>query len=269
MERSKMKREVGIGLLLFLLLTVTQSSANVPVEGGGPSGSGSDATGGEIVDPISEIPAQVCAGANGDSEACATRYPKEHREWQESVHGSAYLSGDGDAPGCMDCHDDPEREDIRTAAFRLSIPSRCAGCHGDEELMRKHEIASDLYSSYRADYHGFTIDYYRTHDGTTWRYEAVCSDCHGNHAVFPANDPRSSVAPENLLETCRRCHQGAEANFTATSSGHFRSTRESSLLVYGVELIYKLLIPAVIGLMAIYLGLDVLNRLRRKLRETR
>jgi hypothetical protein len=262
-----MKRVVGMGLRVLLLLAVAHSSAMVRAAGGSPSGSNSDATGSEVVSPISGTPA--CARAAGGSEPCARRYPKEYREWQESVHGKAYLSGDADAPGCTDCHDDPESGDIRTAVFRLNIPARCAGCHGDEKLMRKHEIVSDLYTSYRADYHGFTIEYYRTHDASTWRYEAVCSDCHGSHAVFPSNDSRSWVAPENLLDTCRRCHQGAEANFTSSSTGHFRTSRDSSLLVYCVELIYQLVIPALIGLMAIYVGLDVLYRLRKKLAETR
>ena len=264
-----MNRVVGIGLLVLLLLAATHSGAMVRAAGGSPSGSSFDATGSEDVSPISETPAQACARANGGSEACASRYPVEYREWQESVHGKAYLSGDPDAPGCIDCHDDPESGEIRTAAFRLEIPSRCAGCHGDEKLMLEHEIVSDRYTSYRADYHGFTIDYYRTHDASTWRYEAICSDCHGSHAIFPASDSRSWVAPGNLLETCRRCHEGAAANFTSTSSGHFRTSRDSSLLVYCVEWIYRLVIPAVIGLMAIYVGLDVLHRLRKKLAETR
>jgi predicted CXXCH cytochrome family protein len=264
-----MKRVVGIGLLVLLSLAVTRSSAMGRATGGRPSEPSSAATDSEVVSPISEIPAQACARADGGSEACAQRYPKEYREWQESVHGKAYLSGDADAPGCTDCHDDPESGDIRTAEFRLNIPSLCAGCHGDEELMRKHGIVSDLYTSYRADYHGFTIDYYRTHDASTWRYEAVCSDCHGSHAVFPSDDARSWVAPENLLETCRRCHQGAEANFTSSGAGHFRTSRDSSLLVYCVDLVYQLLIPAVIGLMAVYVALDVLHRLRKKLAEMR
>ena len=264
-----MKRVVGIGLRVLLLLAVTHFSAMVRAADGSPSGSSSDATGSEVVSPNSGRPAQECARPDGGSEPCARRYPKEYREWQESVHGRAYLSGDTDAPGCTDCHDDPETSDIRTPVFRLNIPSRCAGCHGDEKLMREHGIVSDRYASYRADYHGFTIDYYRTHDASTWRYEAVCSDCHSSHAIFPASDSRSSVAPENLLDTCRRCHQGAAANFTSTSSGHFRTSRDSSLLVYCVELIYRLAIPAVIGLMAIYVGMDVLHRLRKKLAETR
>ena len=264
-----MKRVVGIGLRVLLLVAVTHPSAVVRAADGSPSGSSFEAAGSEVVTPISGTPAQVCAREDGGSEACARRYPKEYREWQESVHGKAYLSGDADAPGCSDCHDDPQRGDIRTAEFRLSIPSLCAGCHGDEELMRKHGIVGDLYTSYRADYHGFTIDYYRTHDASTWRYEAVCGDCHASHAVFPSDDSRSWVAPENLLDTCRRCHEEAEASFTSSSSGHFRTSRDRSLLVYCIELIYQLLIPVVIGLMTIYVGLDVLHRLRAKLAGTR
>lgn len=241
----------------------------VRATGGSPFGSSSDATGSEVVTPISGRVAQLCAREDGGGEACATRYPKEYREWQESVHGKAYLEGDANAPGCSDCHDDPQRGDIRTAEFRLNIPSLCAGCHADEELVHEYGIVGDLYTSYRADYHGFTIDYYRTHDASTWRYEAVCSDCHGSHTVFPSDDSRSWVAPENLLETCRRCHEGAEAKFTSSSSGHFRTSRDRSLLVYCIELIYQLLIPVVIGLMAIYVGLDLLHRLRGKLARTR
>jgi hypothetical protein len=264
-----MKRVVRIVLLVVLLLAVTHCSAVVRAAGGRPSGGNSAARGGDVVPPTSGTPAQLCARGDGGGEACEKRYPKEYREWQESVHGRAYLSGDFDAPGCTDCHGDPETDDIRTAEFRLKIPILCAGCHGDEELMHKHGIASDLYTSYRADYHGFTIDYYQTRDTSRWRYEAVCSDCHGSHAVFSPDDSRSSVAPSNLLGTCRRCHPEAGANFTSSGSGHFRTSRDRSLLVYCVERIYQLLIPAVIGLMAIYVGLDVLHGLRRKLARAR
>ena len=264
-----MKRVVGSGLLVLLLLAATHPGAPARAADGSASGSGSDAAGSAVVTPVSGRPPQLCARADGGTEACATQYPKQYREWQESVHGKAYLSGDGEAPGCTDCHEDPESGVIRTAEYRLNVPSLCAGCHGDEELMRKRGIASDLYSSYRADYHGFTIDYYRTHDASTWRYEAVCSDCHGSHAVFPSDDSRSSVASENLVSTCRRCHEGAEASFASSSGGHFRTSRDRSLLVYCIELIYRLLIPVVIGSMAIYVGLDVLHRLRKRLAGTR
>jgi hypothetical protein len=237
-----MKQTVRISLCVLLLLTGSEIAWTAPEQGESAS-----------------------IRAEAEMEAWATRYPREYRDWQQSVHGRARLGGDAAAPGCTDCHDDPDTAEIRTAAFRLEIPSRCARCHDDEQLMRKHDITTDLYTSYLADYHGLTIDYYRTHDPSMWRYEAVCSDCHNSHAVYRAGDPRSSIAPANLLGTCQGCHPGAEANFASITTGHFRIDLESSPLAYYIELIYRILIPTIIGLMAAYIGLDIVHRLRRRL----
>jgi hypothetical protein len=255
-----MKRVVQASPCVVLLLAATCSSVMVHSAWGD--------TGRSVAAAASKTVEPVCARVDAGTEPCATRYPKQYLEWQESVHGRAYLSGDTDAPGCSDCHDDPESAEIRTPVFRLEIPSRCARCHDDEKLMRKHDIATDLYASYRADFHGFTIDHYRLYDASMWRYEAVCSDCHASHAVFRAGDARSSVAPANLLDTCRQCHPGAEANFTSITTGHFRTDRRSSLLVYLIKLIYQILIPTVIGLMTAYIALDIVHRLRRKFAGT-
>jgi len=135
--------------------------------------------------------------------------------------------------------------------------------------MRKHEVATDVYGSYRADFHGLTIDYYRHHDPSMWRYEAVCIDCHRSHAIYRASDPRSSIAPANLLGTCQRCHPEAEENFTSITTGHFRTDRETSLLAYYVARIYRILIPTVIGLMAAYIALDIIHRLRKRFAGTK
>jgi hypothetical protein len=135
--------------------------------------------------------------------------------------------------------------------------------------MRKHEVATDVYVSYRSDFHGLTIDYYRHHDPSMWRYEAVCIDCHRSHAIYRASDSRSSIAPANLLGTCQQCHPEAEANFTSIATGHFRTDRETSLLAYCVALIYRILIPTVIGLMAAYVALDIFHRLRKRFAGTK
>jgi hypothetical protein len=223
----------------------------------------------ELAASGSEDREPFCAGPGGGTEPCAKRYPKETREWRDSVHGRAYLSGDANAPECTGCHDDPGSSEIRTPSFRLSIPSRCARCHDDETLMRAHQVATDVYASYRADFHGLTIDYYRHHDPSMWRYEAVCVDCHRSHAIYQASDPRSSVAPANLLATCQRCHPEAEANFTSITTGHFRTDRESSVLAYYIARIYRILIPTVIGLMAAYIALDIIHRLRERFSRTK
>ena len=254
---------VSVGLRVLLLLTATCAILRAPWAAAAPARPDLDANGGEVMFVIPETMEPVCAELDGGTEPWAARYPREYQGWQDSVHGSAYLSGDPDAPGCSDCHEDPESREIRSAAFRLESSFRCARCHGDEQLMAKHEIATDVYASYRADYHGLAVRYYRTHDRSMWRYEATCSDCHASHAIYGASDSRSSITPANLLGTCRQCHPGAEANFTSTTTGHFRIDRKTSLLAYYIKLIYQILIPTFVGLMAAYIGLDIMYRLRK------
>lgn len=239
-----MKRIVWVSLGL-LLLSLTACST--------PAGS-----------PAGVAPAPAQPGI--PPEEWATRYPAEYNDWKDSVHGVAYLAGNKDAPGCTDCHSDPATGEIQTLAFHLEIPSRCARCHSNETVMSKYGVATDVYDTYRADYHGTTIEYYRANDPTTWRYEAVCSDCHGSHAVYGPDDPQSSVASANLLATCQQCHAEAPPNFAAASSGHYRTTRGAPLLVYLIKLFYQVLIPVVIGLMLVYIGLDISYRGRKKLR---
>jgi hypothetical protein len=264
-----MKRIVRISLCALLLLAGSYSTPMVRTSAGSPAQPDLDTAADEVASTAPEQEESAFTPAEAEMETWATRYPREYRDWRQSVHGRARLSGDTAAPGCTDCHDDPDTAEIRTAAFRLDIPSRCARCHDDAQLMRKHDITTDLYPSYLADYHGLTIDYYRTHDPAMWRYEAVCSDCHNSHAIHEAGDPRSSVAPANLLGTCQRCHPEAEANFASITTGHFRIDLESSPLAYYIELIYRILIPTIIGLMAAYIGLDIIHRLRKRLAGTK
>ena len=198
-------------------------------------------------------------------EEWAQRYPNEYNDWKDSVHGVAYLAGNKDAPGCTDCHGDPASGEFNTSAFRAEIPSRCARCHDNEQMMAKYQVATDAYDTYLPGYHGTTIEYYRANDPTSWRYEAVCSDCHQAHAIYKPDDPRSSVAPANLLQTCQKCHPGAQANFAAPTNGHFRTTRAASRLVFYVGLFYKILIPLVIGAMLFYIVLDIVHRVRKSL----
>jgi len=241
-----MKRIVWVSLCVLLFLTACSTLVRNPAK-------------------VAPAPAQTGI----QPEEWATRYPKEYNDWEDSVHGVAYLSGNSYAPGCTDCHGDPETGEIETSTFHLQIPSSCARCHADEKVMDKYGLSADVYDTYRADYHGTTIEYYRANDPAMWRYEAVCSDCHESHAVYGPDDLRSSIASANLLATCQQCHPEASPNFAVASTGHYRTSREASLLVYGVKLFYKVLIPTVIGLMLAYIGLDISHRLRNRFREKR
>lgn len=198
-------------------------------------------------------------------EEWAAKFPQQYKEWKESVHGTAFLAGNTDAPSCTGCHTDPASGAINSPAFRLNIPATCARCHSDGALMAKYNIPADVYDTYQADYHGMMIEYYRAHDPSTWRYEAVCSDCHGAHAIFKPEDPRSSVAQANLVTTCQKCHPGAPASLASSGAGHYRTDRAAPALVYWVGAIYRFgLIPVVIGLMLAYIALDIVHRLRTR-----
>ena len=203
-----------------------------------------------------------------DLEAMAVKYPFEYDAWADSVHGEAYLSGDENAPSCTDCHADPASGEIRTAAFQLDIPNRCGRCHGDETLMADYEISSDVYDTYLADYHGTTIAYYQAINSENYRYEAVCSDCHGSHAIYPADDWQSLVNPLNLQTTCQKCHHDVSENFTA-AFGHYRPSRSPASLaespvIFWVKLFYQIMIPIALGGMVGFIVLDIRFRLKKR-----
>jgi hypothetical protein len=233
---------IGLGLLVFISAC---SNASLPVY--------------EL--EASEVPL----------ETWEEMYPFEYFDWQISVHGKAYLSGDTNAPTCTDCHGDPETGEMRTAAFRLEIPDHCARCHADADMMDPYEINSDVYDTYLADYHGTTIQYYQAVAPSTWRYEAVCSDCHGSHAIYPAEDERSTVAEVNLTDTCQRCHHEATYSFTS-AYGHYRPIQspvasQDSPLVFVVKLFYQAMIPVTLGMMLFYIGIDVRYRVKNRSKD--
>jgi hypothetical protein len=265
-----MKRIVSVRLCsLLLMATFAAALASLPVVAADDR-SDRTAANNPLIPMIPQSMRPLCGTSlDGDSEPWATRYPRQYQEWADSVHGRAYLAGNRDVPGCTDCHGDPASGEIRTPAFRLDIPARCARCHTDARRMSKYDIPTDVYASYRADYHGWTIDYYRNHRPSKWRFETVCTDCHLSHAIYPPDDPRSSVAPGNLLATCQRCHAGADKNFASITTGHFRIDSKTSPLAHYIKVIYRFLIPAVIGLMGAYVGLDGLSRLVRKVAGTK
>jgi len=233
---------IGIGLLLCLsACTATELPAYQP-------------------EPVDEA----------DFVAWEEAYPEQYADWAESVHGETYLSGDTNAPTCNDCHDAPvEGETVKTATFHLQVPARCARCHDDDTLMEDYDVATDVYETYLADFHGTTINYYASTDLTAMRAEAVCSDCHGSHAVFPQEDQRSTVYEANLQATCAKCHTAATEGFTS-AYGHYRPVRSpassslDSTIVFIVKLLYQALIPITLGGMLAYIALDIFFRVKRK-----
>jgi hypothetical protein len=95
------------------------------------------------------------------------------------------------------------------------------------------------------------------------RHLANCASCPGIHNILASTDPRSSIHPKNLKQTCGRCHPGVSDRI---SSGpvHVRSASISEhKVVRWIRLAYWALIPLTIGFMVIHNWLDWFAKLRR------
>jgi predicted CXXCH cytochrome family protein len=202
------------------------------------------------------------------SQICSQCHSAIFNQYVESVHGEALTTENNpDVPSCIDCHKSHIQEDPRTEQFRLNSPNLCATCHADEELMEKYDISTHVFDTYVSDFHGTTVTLFERVSPDLPTNKAVCYDCHGVHNMRPADDPESLVFRENLLQTCQRCHPDATENFPTSWMSHYEPDLEKYPMVYFVELFYDILIPAIIGFMAIVVAFDIGSRFTHRLRQ--
>lgn len=118
---------------------------------------------------------------------------------------------------CASCHggdptsDDPDKAMSRKAGWkgkieRKQIPDLCGSCHSDPAFMRQYNpsLRTDQLAQYHTSVHGKR---WAAGDSKV----AVCTDCHSVHDLKAPSDPRSTVNPVNIANTCARCH--ADANY--------------------------------------------------------
>ena len=156
------------------------------------------------------------------------------REWKEgSAHGQAWQRGDDDAPVCTTCHATHEFVRPTLATQRLKFPNNCGGCH-------KEELAS-----YRDSFHG---------QATSLGYltAATCADCHTPHANLPAKDPRSSVSPQRVQQTCGNCHGPVSAAFASFDPHSDPTDRGRSTPVYWTWVAMSALLFGVFGFFTLH-----------------
>lgn len=201
-------------------------------------------------------------------KTCAKCHAEIDKEYVGSVHGAA-LTGEGnaDVPTCVDCHGVHNQEDPRTAQFRLNSPNLCAKCHANTEMMKKYNISTYVFDSYVSDFHGTTITLFENQSPDVATNKPVCYDCHGVHDMKSTKDANSQVVQQNLLKTCQKCHPDANVNFPATWLSHYEPSFQKYPLIALVNLFYMLLIPAVLGFMAIFVLLDIGGSVARRFRK--
>ena len=155
-------------------------------------------------------------------------------DYMGGVHGKAILAGKKDAPVCSDCHTAHAIEQPTASAFRMQSTPICGNCHKDK------------FSTYRDTFHsqlGSLGGYVET---------ARCWDCHGAHEILPASDPHSPINPANLVQTCGRCHAGANASFVQYQPHANARNRKLNPALYYIRLFMNLLLASVLTFFLIH-----------------
>lgn len=172
--------------------------------------------------------------------------------YSESVHGESVLAGNPDSAACHDCHglhkipilkgDDPKIVQFRKE-FHTEV---CQKCHADKEMMERNKVFLIATQTYYESYHGKV-----EHLGYP-RLVAGCADCHSFHSILPRDNPKSTISDERLIETCRKCHPRANANFVKWIAHATHNDPEQYPILYWTFIIMTLLLLAVFGVFWIH-----------------
>ncbi len=133
-------------------------------------------------------------------ETCGKCHAKELEAYRHSIHGASLKTPwKGDSATCTDCHSAHEIAGKGELKAHRVITEQCGSCHSKEVR------------SYKATTHGQLAWLGNTE-------VAQCKDCHDPHNTHRVDDPASKVSSENILKTCRKCHEDAGKEFV-----HFRA----------------------------------------------
>ncbi len=164
----------------------------------------------------------ACHLATGDD-----RLATPAKNYSQDVHAAKGF-------GCVACHGGDATEAGMNAMDRakgyIGKPERqqiaplCGRCHSDGRFMRQYNpsLRVDQVAEYQTSVHGQRLKQFAD------KKVAVCVSCHPAHSIKPPSDPRSSVHPLRVAETCGRCH--ADPKYMqpyGIPTDQFRKYRES------------------------------------------
>ena len=136
--------------------------------------------------------------------ACGTCHEEVLAAYRQGIHAQSRARGGSDAATCVDCHGDvhlvtPHTERGSPVHWG-NLAGTCARCHADGAMEDKFRIpVVRPLEAYLKSSHARAV--------AAGRHGAVCSDCHGAHDILPSRDPRSSLWPARVPDTCGKCHR--------------------------------------------------------------
>ena len=181
-----------------------------------------------------------CAGCHDD---IGPRYGDSIHAWAKAKAGLVA------APACAECHgkhDIKAHTDPASRVHRTRIPQTCGSCH------------PRVVESFRKTFHGKVSELGFTR-------VAACADCHGAHDILPPGNPASTVSKARLVETCSRCHPGANERFVAYDPHPNPRDYHRNKVLWAANIFYWMLIPSCFG----FFGLHSALWLYRSRKESR
>lgn len=163
---------------------------------------------------------------------CGMCHAGPERDYRAGIHGQLLDAGVG-APVCTDCHTAHQVSAVRTAAWQMKTTATCGGCHADQ------------LKTYRDTFHAQV-------SALGFDQTARCWDCHRNHDILPASDPKSSIAPANLPMTCGKCHPGANKSFTGYDPHADSHDKARYPALHYSAVFMNLLLSSVLGFFALH-----------------
>jgi len=192
---------------------------------------------------------------------CKKCHPEIYGTYVQSVHGNALINDNNqDVPVCTDCHTSHDIQNPYSLDYREHIPEMCSKCHADTRITSKYGLSPEVGDSYISDFHGITLKLYKMQkeiDMDPTKQIAVCTDCHGTHDIASTRNSDASMVKENLMERCRKCHEGAPPNFPASWLSHYEASLVHTPLVYFVKKFFEILIPIMLIGMVVQIILHI------------
>ncbi len=127
-------------------------------------------------------------------KTCGVCHTKVEETYSTSIHGQLVANGDRRGPVCTDCHESHRIISPEGIAYKKYSDQRCGHCH-EEQL-----------EHYEETFHGKAMALGATK-------VAACYDCHGYHGITRTHDPSSPIHMDNRVQTCAKCHEGANEGF--------------------------------------------------------
>ncbi|MBM3293226.1 MAG: hypothetical protein FJY82_01750 [Candidatus Aminicenantes bacterium] len=194
-----------------------------------------------------DLPPPDCASKCHRGEAASAGAPP--LAYADSVHGRGYLDrGEPEVARCWDCHGKhtiKAGSDPASMVNRVNIPTTCSRCHEDMTVVVKYNIhAESPYREYRKSVHGRAL-----FDKGLVSFAAVCTDCQGVHDIPPAADPKSTVHPANLAQTCGQtnCHPGMPARIASAKIHRDVFDKSSGAPYYVQKVLFWLVIISAVS----------------------